>query len=343
MTDLPELIMEVPIDGGTPGLTCKVFAPAAHEAPDDYIFVTRGISTGALGMDISDYDLSVRIKTSTDSGQLENLAQKLCRMLETESFEPDVWEFPVPIDFPGVVEWFDSAWVLRDETGLASQLEADGSRAIYRIIPMTAATFDAIDRLCDLEILMLDVFRYSGIYDRAIDVGEDILEIAMSSLWQEILDWHVEHKTVVARNWQQQSAEKIEENEAELTAMEQRLGFSIPWDLRAFMKITNQELELTSYSTFPISTMETHWTDIGQANRHSSYEDPARLFPFMVDSGYNFYCLDLDRPYCIIARERHTPSERLDIIGFWHYILRYFDELKDGTWKVDEEGFLSKY
>ncbi|GJM34481.1 MAG: hypothetical protein DHS20C18_34820 [Saprospiraceae bacterium] len=156
---------------------------------------------------------------------------------------------------------------------------------------------------------------------------------AVTKLWADILNWHKEKKTQL---WS--VIQRKKQNELDFYSLENLIEKDIPIDLKASWEIQNVRVYVSDYEYLDIEGVKYIVKPL------NDYIWPKNLLPFARDSGGNTICVDLEKQKNeqIVLFEKSEGIIRINMYSFFNWLSAYRNDLKNGKYMVNEEGFLEE-
>lgn len=156
-------------------------------------------------------------------------------------------------------------------------------------------------------------------------------------------------------------------SEPDILEFEKQLGFRLPEDYRESVLIHNGDVSLTDYAYLKINSAARVWksrTESFEKNKNKYPVDKLYIMdcdidiiqnvpwsrnwiPVLEDGGGNCICIDMEpgqkgKMGQILFWERETGPEASRFGSFAEWLSAYRDDLYNGKYKVDRDGFLNR-
>ncbi|HUE78396.1 MAG TPA: SMI1/KNR4 family protein [Sphingomicrobium sp.] len=174
-------------------------------------------------------------------------------------------------------------------------------------------------------------------------------------IWQDIEKW-------LNKNAPDRASELMPgADDVEIAKVAKITGYSLPDDYAESLGVHDGEADLSDYTYLSIETAMDTWKRLKKLEQEGAFadrsiDDPktktikpvwwhSAWFPFAKDSGGNLFCVDLEpgpqgTRGQVVRFERSMGPATTEWQSFTKWLCDYRDRLHDGTYAVDEDGFI---
>jgi cell wall assembly regulator SMI1 len=175
-------------------------------------------------------------------------------------------------------------------------------------------------------------------------------------IWQDIKEWYKIH-----------APQRLEDlmdgiSKTEIIELEQKIGFSLPEDYKASLKIHNGDCHISDYNYLSGDSVIYQWLMMKELLEEGKFSDfkinypekniiqntwwDLKWIPFAEDSGGNMICIDMNPGINgiegqIIYMEINEGPIPSKYKSFLDWLESYKNDLYDNLYEVDEEGYIS--
>lgn len=181
------------------------------------------------------------------------------------------------------------------------------------------------------------------------------VETTIQNIWNDIKEWYTENASSLLENL------KDGVSAQELSEVEERVGLALPDDYKASLRVHNGDVYIHDYNYLSLDKVLDRWLRMTQKSEEGAFEGREVFeagggiiqntwwhrgwIPFAEDGGGNLICIDMAPDADgvvgqILNMERQSGPVVSEYTSFLEWLEHYKDDLYDGVYEVDEDGYL---